>query len=319
MLIRIFGIACIAICFALTGCDNHSKLQGYVEGKYTYVASQAGGVLLQLNVKRGDSVQKNQPLFGLELNPQLEQYQQAKAQLAQAAAQLANLQKGKRPTELAAIEAQQQQIKTQWQLAKTTSARYQKLYAKHFITKEMFDQAATNENTLQARYAELVEVLKTAKLEAREDEIRAALAQVTALEAAVKQSAWQLQQKAIIAPLSGLVFDTYYRVGEVVPANYPVLSILAPENIYAVFFVPENLLASLRVKDFVALSCDQCATGIKAQIRFISPEAEYTPPIIYSEKTREKLIYRVEADFLDQSGFQFHPGQPISLSLSEKR
>ena len=47
----------------------------------------------------------------------------------------------------------------------------------------------------------------------------------------------------------------------------------------------------------------------------ISPNAEYTPPVIYSRQTSAKLVYRVEAYFSKDQLLAWHPGQPVSVTL----
>jgi HlyD family secretion protein len=101
--------------------------------------------------------------------------------------------------------------------------------------------------------------------------------------------------------------------GETMAAGAPVVSILPPENIFVRFFVPETALSGLHRGDRVSFGCDGCPRELAGTISFISPTAEYTPPVIYSESTRAKLVYRIEArPRADQAAF-FNPGQPIDV------
>ena len=61
------------------------------------------------------------------------------------------------------------------------------------------------------------------------------------------------------------------------------------------FFVPEPELGRVQVGRRCDLRCDGCAAGMTATVRFIAPEAEYTPPVIYSVDSRGKLVFMVEA------------------------
>lgn len=300
---------------ALTGCFNRQQhtYQGYIEGDLTYVASQVSGTLMKLNVSRGTKVTINQPLFNLEFQPQSDALVQAQASLIEAKANLANLEKGERPSELAAIEAQQSQVLAQLKLAKVTMERYQKLYKKQFIQKQSLDQAISNYNDLRAKLSEVSQNLTTAKLAARSDEIIAAKARVLEAIAQLNQTKWQLNQKTILSPISGIVFDRYYRTGEVVPADHPVLSILQNQNIYLVTYLPEKMLSTIKLRQSIQFTCDGCKKNMTAKISFISPEAEFTPPVIYSEKTTEKLIYRIEAELTPSEMNTLHPGQPIMV------
>ena len=311
-----FGIMLFAFCATLSGC-HHGDLkqhQGYIEGRFTYISSQVTGTLKTLPIERGDAIQKNDILFTLDKNPQSAAVNQAEAALQQAKATLANLEKGKRPTEIAAIEAQQKQLDAQLIYAKKMVDRYHDLSKKSLIEKATYDKALADYDKLNAQLDEVNENLKTAQLQARPDKINAANANVQAAQSALKQAQWQLNQKTIRSPIMAEVYDLYYRVGENVPADHPVVSLLNVTNIFAIFYVPEEQLAQVKTGQKISMSCDSCKTPITGTIYFISPQAEYTPPIIYSESSRNKLVYRVEAKLAANDAELLHPGQPIEVT-----
>jgi len=229
---------------------------------------------------------------------------------------LADLQKGKRPTELAAIEDQQKQVIAQIDYAEKTVHRYQQLVKTRYLQQDKLDEAISNYNNLNAQLAEFTENLKTAKLPARIDQVNAAKDQVAAAQAALQEAQWQLKQKQLDSPIDGRVFDTFYRIGETVPADSPILSALDPKNVYVIFFIPEPQLSTIKVGRKISFICDSCKHYTPATIYFISNKAEYTPPVIYSENTRQKLSYRVEAKLSINDAKRFNPGQPITVSLA---
>jgi HlyD family secretion protein len=303
------------ICLILSAC-HHSNHQayGYIEGKLTYIAAQTTGTVNEISVSRGDYIKKDQLLCTLDPYPQNTEVDQAKANLNQMESILADLEKGRRPSEIAALEAQKNQVEAQVSFAEKTLDRYKNLIQQHFIEQAQLDQASANYQELKNKLNEIIEQIKTAHLEARPDEINAAKANVTAAKAQLSKARWQLIQKMVYAPVNGLVFDVFYRPGEIVGLSQPILSILAPENIYAIFFVPETSLAQLHLNQPIHIYCDGCKQSIMANISFISPSAEFTPPVIYSEKTRVNLIYRVEAKFNPTDVEHLHPGQPMTVS-----
>ena len=127
------------------------------------------------------------------------------------------------------------------------------------------------------------------------------------------QAEWKLSQKIVNAPVGGLVNDTNYVVGEWVPAGRPVASLLPPANVKLRFFVPEARVATIRQGDAVNVSCDGCGAPIRATVTYISAQAEYTPPVIYSQGTREKLVYMVEARPAIADATRLRPGQPVDV------
>jgi HlyD family secretion protein len=131
----------------------------------------------------------------------------------------------------------------------------------------------------------------------------------------VAQSAWRLAQRAVAAPASGLVHDTYYVVGDLVPAGSPVASVLPPGNVKVRFYVAETALGRLKPGQTLTVACDGCAAPIAATIVFISHRAEFTPPVLYSKENRAKLVYLVEAKPALTDAAKLHPGQPVDVTL----
>jgi HlyD family secretion protein len=136
---------------------------------------------------------------------------------------------------------------------------------------------------------------------------------VAQAQAGLAQAEWRVSQRRITAPASALVNDTYARPGETINAGVPVVSLLPPQNILVRFFVPETELATLHVGDRLAIGCDACAAGLIATVTFIAPQPEYTPPVIYSETNREKLVYLIEAHPPPDQAVQLKPGQPVDV------
>lgn len=92
---------------------------------------------------------------------------------------------------------------------------------------------------------------------------------------------------------------------------------LPPQNIKVRFFVGESVLGALKLGAPVSVRCDGCAAPIPAMIAFISPQAEYTPPVIYSRETRTKLVYLIEARSTPDDAVKLHPGQPVEVTLGQ--
>jgi HlyD family secretion protein len=303
---------------ALAACSNDGSrpYQGYAEGEYVRVAAPFAGTLQVLAVKRGEQVKAGERLFALDEENEAAARREAQQRVKNAEAQLADLRKGKRPTEIEAIRAQLAQAETALGLSRSQLRRSEELVAQNFISKDRLDEArAANERDAQ-RVAELEAQLATARLAARPDEIKAAEYNVEAARAALAQAEWKLAQKSVEAPVAGLVQDSFYVIGEWVNASQPVVSLLPPENIKVRFFVPEAELGAVRVGQKVAITCDSCNAPIAAAVSFVSPQAEFTPPVIYSRQERAKLVYMIEARPAPQDAAKLHPGQPVEVKLA---
>jgi len=150
---------------------------------------------------------------------------------------------------------------------------------------------------------------------ARTDEIGAAEAVVAAAKAALGQAEWRLAERSAKVPAAATVTDTLYRTGEYVTPGAPIVELLPPDNVKLRFFVPEPVLGGLQIGDPVSFACDSCPSDLGARISFIAPEAEYTPPVIYSRESREKLVFLVEAE-PGPGAPRLHPGQPVDVRLA---
>jgi HlyD family secretion protein len=300
------------------GCNRGAEpgvYQGYAEGEYVRVASPFAGALTRLSVARGAQVAKGAPLFALERENEVAARREAEDRVARAQAQLDNLQKARRAPEQDVVRAQLAQAEEAARLSEKQLRRQQDLARQNFISRERVDEAQTARDRDQARVAELRAQLATARLAARPDEIRAAQADLAAARAQAAQAEWRLTQKSIAAPMDGQVADTLYVEGEWVNAGMPVVSLLPPANIKVRFFVPQALVGSLATGRAVRITCDGCDAPIEARVTWIAPQAEYTPPVIYSRETRSKLVFMIEARPASADAVRLKPGQPVEVRL----
>ncbi|AKJ70613.2 secretion protein HlyD [Pandoraea thiooxydans] len=301
----------------LAGCGKPTPptYQGYAEGEFVYVASPLAGRLDHLWVRRGQTIGNHTPLFALEAADELAAQQQAQQQLQASEAQLADLRLGKRPAELAVVRAQLAQARANARQADLQYRRDAGQFKLGGISQAQLEASRAVQLADDAKVRELSSQLAVARLPARADQIRAQTAQVAAARAALAQATWKLDQKTVGTTQAGLVFDTLYRVGEWVPAGSPVVSLLPPGNIKIRFFVPESVVGALRIGRAIAVHCDGCGAAIPARLTYISTEAEYTPPVIYSNETRAKLVFMVEARPDKTDAPRLHPGQPLEVTL----
>lgn len=306
-------VSCLALLAA--GCTPAPPpgWAGYAEGEYVYIAAPLGGSLEQLAVQPGDQVKAGATLFMLDDETERAAQAQAGAQLEAARAQAANIQTGRRPEEIAVIRSQLAQARAQAALAQEELARRQSLTPGGAVSASELDTARTTATQTHARVNELEASLRTAELPARVDERVAAQAQAQAASAALRQSEWRREQKQQHAPVDAQVADTFFRQGEYVGAGQPVLSLLPSGNIKARFFVPEAELGHLRIGDAVQLACDGCGAPIGARVHRIATQPEYTPPVIYSNEQRAKLVFMVEARPAPQDAARLKPGQPLDV------
>lgn len=132
-------------------------------------------------------------------------------------------------------------------------------------------------------------------------------------EARLNSAKTRLVRRRVNSPATGTIQEVYFRVGEMVQPTRPIVSLLQPDNIRVRFFVPQAVLPQVHIDDRIAVSCDGCPSGLTARVNFISTQAEFTPPVIYSQEERARLVFRVEAT--PERPKDLRVGQPVSVAL----
>lgn len=314
-------IASLAL-LGLAGCEKPpaDTLQGYVEGEFVRMASPFTGTLEKLNVRRGDRVAAGAALYALESASEKAGTEEARNRLASAQARLDNLLSGRRRPELDVVRAQLAQAIAARDLSQVELRRQQKLFNEGFVSKDHLDTARTAYTRDSARVDELRAQDRSARQSlGREDEIRAAEGEVDASRAVLAQREWDLEQKSVSALTPALVHDTYYAQGEWVPAGSPVVSLLPPGNIKVRFYLPEPLLGAVTIGQEIHITCDGCPAPVAGRLTYVARQAEYTPPVIYSERSRARLVFLAEAQPQGDGAANLHVGQPVDVRLAAAR
>lgn len=286
---------------------------GYVEGEYLYLGSPLAGRVRELKVQAGADVQAGQALFTQEDETERAAQDEAQARLQAARAQAANLQSGRREDERAVTKAQLQQAREQAAQSQSALAREQALVKQGFVSSARVDDLKHAAAQSQARVMELEAALRVAALPGRSEEQRAAQAGASAAQAQLAQQQWREQQRTQKAPQAGRISELLLRPGEWANAGQPVLVLLPQGGTKARFYVPEAQLGALKPGQPVHLRCDGCGDPIKARIERIATSPEYTPPVIYSNAQRARLVFMVEARPEAVDGLRLKPGQPLDV------
>jgi HlyD family secretion protein len=268
----------IVIGCMLSSCHRETDYyQGYVDSKLRFISTNFSGLLLKLNVREGDTVKNGQKLFVLEPFPEQWHVDETLAKIASANAQ---------------IEAFGIKVDT----VQKKDIRRKTLKLSNF----------SNQEEVETTDAELA---------VAREELNEAKSNLDMYKAQLLEAKWSQAKKSVSSNIDAIVFDVYYYAEELVPAERPVLSLLSPEDIKIIFFVPEKNISQLKIGQKVLISCDGCEHSFYAKISYISPKPEFTPPVIFSETTRSKLVFLIEARSDLETNKKLHPGQPVSIFL----
>jgi HlyD family secretion protein len=307
----------LAATLALAGCGDQStnKFPGYMEADLVLVGSEQKGRVLTQLVEEGDHVQKDQPLFTLESETQEAEVAAARSRVTEAEARLADVQQTmQRPREIEVLEAALNQARAMLQNSTYSLDRTEKLYSEGWIAKAKLDEAQAIHDRDEAAVAEAEKRIGAAQLPGRSDMIDAATANAEAAKHALAEAETNIAKRSVSSPAEGTIEEVYFRPGEVVKEGQAVLALLPPGNLKVRFFVQEPVRATLSIDQIVNVSCDSCAENLTAKISFIARDAEFTPPVIFSEEQREKLVFLVEAR-PSAGTAKLTAGQPVTVTL----
>ena len=316
LLIAVLGAAGAGLWWWFPQAASPNIWQGYVDADFVRIGPPLQGRLTRVPVKAGDTVKAGQLLFAQDDANDIATRDESAARVREAEARLSNLQAAGRDTEIAQAEAVLADSKATLQRATVDLARSETLVKTQSVSVQQRDQARADMLSAAAKVqaAEATLALKRSPT-GRAHEIAAQAAVLAENRAQLAQAEWRLAQRRVVAPAAGLIADIYAHPGETPNAGVPVVSLLPPENLLIRFFAPETALAALHSGKQLGVTCDACPAGLTAAVSFVSPRAEYTPPVIYSETTRGKLVYLIEARPTPPDVTVLRPGQPVTVRM----
>jgi len=289
--------------YFLRGSERERALSGYIEGESLFLAAPVSGTVNGISAVEGQRVTAGASLFAIDPATLSAQGDQARAQVVEARTQItaaaANVEEAEAEATAAAADAE----RARRYLARLLSVRRDDPAA--VAGKDIDDAQAA----LREANARLGAARQTAQ--ARRAQVEAARAQENQARGGEREVAIRVGQLSPPAPSAARVEEVFYRPGEWVAVNQPVVSLLPDDRVKLRFFVPAQEVARYRPGKSVRFSCDSCAPGLTARISFVSPRPEFTPPVIFSRDSRDRLVFMVEARPAKPANLM--PGLPVDV------
>ena len=286
-------------------------LSGYIEGETLYLASPVAGRVAQLGVRRGQRVAGGTRVFVIAPQQRAAQEEQASAELQAALAQAEDARLGQRPIELSVLEAQVDAAAATERETRATLTRISALVRRGIFARARLDDTRAAHDAAVAQLAAARRRVEAATLGARENQIRAADARAAQARASLSETQVRMNDMAPVAPGAARVEEVFYQRGEWAAANQPIVALIPDDRVWVRFFVPEAEVAGYRPGQRVWFRCDGCGGPLQATISYVSPRPEFTPPIIYSRESRDRLVFMVEARPEHPGGLV--PGLPVDV------
>jgi len=304
LLIVAVVIGAAVVLWLLLAPGKHARtLSGYIEGEDLYLAAPISGTLASISAVEGQRVSGGEQLFRIDPATLSAEGEQAAAGVAAAR------------TQIASAQAQALQARAEVSAAAADAAKARQDLARLISVKRDDPAAVAGKDldaaraALDAANAKLAAAQKTA--DAREAQVVASRAEAEQAQGGAHEVAIRVGQLSPSAPSPGLVEDVLFQPGEWVNANQPVVALIPDNKIKVRFYVPEKEVARYRPRTTVRFSCDACASGLSARISYVSPRPEFTPPVIFSRGSRDRLVFMVEA--YPAKPTRLMPGLPVDV------
>lgn len=300
----------------LSGCEErpfNDGYIGYVEAEFVTVSTPAAGWVEGPQWQYGDAVVPGDMLIQFDTELQQLRLEEAGANVASLKAQFNDALHGARSEEIAVLQSRLDEQQFTIDEAKLELTRISTLREKALATQADYDKAVLNLKALEAAAQVTSHQIEVQMLAGRPDYLNSLQEKVSAAQSAEQQAEWSLSQRTLIARFSGSIKEIYTQAGEHAIAGQPLLLVQLNQTLKVRFYIPQHQVAQFQAGQKVVVTQDGAGQTYQAAVSYISQRAEFTPPMLYSEKAREDLVFLIEARFA--SPVSLHPGQPVSVAL----
>jgi HlyD family secretion protein len=281
---------------------------GHVEATDVRISTKVAGRLQTRPVKEGDAVTAGQEIARIDTTDLLLALRQAKAERAQADADLQLRLAGSRKEDIAEMEAQVAGLEADLAGAQKDFERMQGLLDTGSGTAKARDDMRTRRDVLQNKLAAGRQTLQRLRAGSRPEEIDAARARLASVDARIAQLDQQIKDAVVTAPLDSVVTEKLAEPGELLQVGSPIVVLTNLKEPWLTVYVGALDLPRLRLGQEAEVVSDD---GQKraGKIIFIASQAEFTPKNVQTRDERVKLVYKIKVGLENKDGL-FKPGMP---------
>ena len=253
-----------------------APLQGQIDGRYIDISAKIVGRIAKLHAREGDEVKVGELLVTLD-SPEVEaKVAQAEAARGAAAAKQELVDVGTRQEEVRAARANWELSVATANLAETTFKRINSLYKDGLVSQQRNDEVDTAHRAAR-NAANAARAQYDLTLNGFRKEDRAAAAEVTrGASAAVEEVGALAADTALHSPIDAEVDKVLLHQGELATPGFPLMSLVNLDDVWVVFNLRENELASVKIGTVFAGKVPALGDrAVKFSVYYISPKGEY--------------------------------------------
>jgi HlyD family secretion protein len=310
--------AVLGVCVAEAGCRARATIppgfQGLLEYDERTIGFEVPGRVGDVPVHRGQTVRPGDVLARLDETLALTSRDARQAELDAARADLALLRAGARREDIAAAMADLSGAIASEALARRDAERGRSLLRDGAIPQAEEEKAESGLEQASARSASLQSRVALLRHGARPEEIARAEANVQDRASALAEEGQRLTRYVVRAQATGTILDVTVKPGEVAAAGTPAVMMADVEHPYADVFMPEDQLGATQVGAQAEVRVDALTAPFHAVFEYVSPETEFTPKFLFSERERPNLVVRARVR-VDDPGHRLHSGVPVFVQV----
>jgi len=292
------------------------SLSGNVDVHQVELAFRVSGRISAVKVQEGDKVSAGQVLALLDPVPFQTDVNSARADLAQAQAQLDKTRRGFRIEEVEQARANVAQRAADLENAQVTLRRQQQLVASGLVTHQQIDDAQARVHMSEAALAASRGQLTLELHGSRIEDIEAQEATVASAQARLEKAQTALADATLLAPSNGIISVRAREPGAIVQAGQTVYTLTLNDPVWIRAYVSQPRLGRIKPGMVVKLTIDSMpGKHYDGTVGFISPEAEFTPKTVQTEQVRDDLVYRIRVIASDPDNV-FRQGMPVTVLIA---
>jgi HlyD family secretion protein len=289
---------------------------GTVEATEAQLGFTAAGRIEGIAVREGDRVAAGDELSQLDRAEMMARREEAQSRIDSARALLRELQRGSRSEEIAQAKAARDAAGKRVEDAARDLERSRTLHQGGAIPKEALDKAELAVELARKELEGAEEQLRLLEAGPRRERIEAQRATLAQAEASLRALDAALDQMTLLAPFDGLITVRHREPGEAVSPGAAVLTLMNPSDRWVRIYVREDRIGAVRVGAAAEIRCDTFPEkSYEGVVRFISPEAEFTPKNVQTAEERVRLVYAVEVRITSDPAGDLKPGMPADVRL----
>ena len=319
-MIRPVRVSIAACALALGACaDGSDALLGTLERDRVELVAEDQQAILEVAVREGESVEAGALLLRLDPSTAAARLEQARANATAAERRHAEDLAGARKEQVSEARAVAAGAAARADAESREFDRVEKLVADKMVPANLLDRqralkdsAIADRNAARDRLAELVNGTRTEVVEQSAATVAAAQAQVAELELS-------LERHTVRAPRKGVVDALPYELGERPPKGAPVVVMLAGGQPYARIYIPETRRTRVGAGTAATVRIDGSERDWKAEVRYVSSEAAFTPYYSLNARERGRLAYLAEIVLTEPDATTLPTGIPVEVILAAGR